>query len=109
VIDVIAINMMISQAGQDTLIPVGGIAHAGARGISKVEVRVDDGEWREAQLRTPLSDLTWVIWRYDWPFEKGKHTLAVRCFDGKGTPQIVEEAPPHPSGASGLHSESIML
>jgi DMSO/TMAO reductase YedYZ molybdopterin-dependent catalytic subunit len=109
VIDTVAMNMMIGQATRETLVPVGGIAHAGARGISKVEVRVDDGEWREAQLRSPLSGLTWVIWRYNWPFQKGKHTLTVRCFEGDGRPQIVEEAPPHPSGASGLHSKSSML
>jgi DMSO/TMAO reductase YedYZ molybdopterin-dependent catalytic subunit len=109
VIDAIAVDMMIVQSTPSTLIPVGGIAHAGARGISRVEVRVDEGEWRPAQLRRPLSDITWVIWRYDWPFEKGKHTLTVRCFDGSGSPQIVEDAPPHPSGASGLHSKSSML
>jgi len=91
------------------LIPVGGIAHAGARGISKVEVRVDNGPWNEARLRAPLSDLTWVIWRYDWPFQPGQHTLTVRCYDGKGALQISEMAPPHPSGASGLHTKSVML
>jgi len=53
-----------------TVIPIGGIAHAGARGVSKVEVQVDGGEWREARLRAPLSGLTWVIWRYDRPFQK---------------------------------------
>ncbi len=109
VIDTIAVDMMIGEATRETLVPVGGIAHAGARGISKVEVQVDGGEWREAQLRTPLSGLTWVVWRYDWPFEKGKHTFTVRCFDGSGRAQIVEESPPHPSGASGLHSQSSML
>ncbi|HKC86266.1 MAG TPA: molybdopterin-dependent oxidoreductase, partial [Blastocatellia bacterium] len=65
VIDTVAINMMIVQADARTLVPIGGIAHAGARGVSKVEVQVDGGEWREAQLRSPLSGLTWMIWRYD--------------------------------------------
>ena len=46
---------------------VGGIAYSGSRGISKVEVRGDDGEWHEAQLREPLSALTWVIWRVELP------------------------------------------
>jgi hypothetical protein len=53
VIDTVAVDMMIAQANARTLVPIGGIAHAGARGISKVEVQVDGGEWREAQLRTP--------------------------------------------------------
>jgi DMSO/TMAO reductase YedYZ molybdopterin-dependent catalytic subunit len=109
VIDTVAVDMMIGQAAGDTLIPVGGIAHAGARGISAVEVQIDGGDWQKAQLRTPLSDLTWVVWRYDWPFKKGKHTITVRCVDGNGRSQIIEEAPPHPDGASGLHSKSTML
>jgi DMSO/TMAO reductase YedYZ molybdopterin-dependent catalytic subunit len=109
VIDTVSVDMMLAQADRDTLIPVGGIAHAGARGVSRVEVRTDGGPWREARLRTPLSETTWVVWRYDWPFQKGEHTLAVRCFDGRGDPQIVEASPPHPSGASGLHRKSAML
>jgi DMSO/TMAO reductase YedYZ molybdopterin-dependent catalytic subunit/uncharacterized membrane protein len=109
VIDTVSVDMMIVQADARTLVPIGGIAHAGARGVSKVEVQVDGGEWREAQLRTPLSGLTWVIWRYDWPFREGRHTFTVRCYDGAGAPQIVEETPPAPSGASGLHSKSVML
>ena len=109
VIDTIAVNMMIGNAGEGMRVPVGGIAHAGVRGISKVEVSVDHGDWQPAQLRTPLSGQTWVVWRYDWPFQKGKHTLTVRCFDGAGTPQVVAEAPPHPSGATGLNTRSAML
>jgi DMSO/TMAO reductase YedYZ molybdopterin-dependent catalytic subunit len=109
VIDTIAVNMMIGSAGAGARIPIGGIAHAGVRGISKVEISVDRGEWQAAELRTPLSGQTWVIWRYDWPLERGKHTFTVRCFDGAGTPQIVEEAPPHPSGATGLHTRSVMV
>jgi hypothetical protein len=46
---------------------VGGIAFAGNRGVAKVEVQVDEGEWRIAQIRRPLSDLTWVIWRAALP------------------------------------------
>jgi DMSO/TMAO reductase YedYZ molybdopterin-dependent catalytic subunit len=109
VIDTIAVDMMIGQAGQGLRVPIGGIAHAGVRGISKVEVRMDSEEWQPAQLRTPLSGQTWVIWRYEWPVQKGKHTFTVRCFDGAGTPQIVEEAPPHPSGATGLNVRSAMF
>ncbi|HEV8608518.1 MAG TPA: molybdopterin-dependent oxidoreductase [Thermoanaerobaculia bacterium] len=109
VIDTVSVDMMLTQADSNTRIPVGGIAHAGARGISKVEVRVDDGPWQEARLRTPLSDTTWVVWRYDWPFQPGNHTFTVRCFDGGGVAQIVDTKPPHPSGASGLHSKSMML
>jgi hypothetical protein len=101
VVDVVAGDMTYEQDGQ-VMVPVGGIAHAGARGISKVEVRVDDGDWTEAKLRSPLSQTTWVIWRYDWPFEAGKHTFAVRCYEGDGTTQITDTHAPHPSGATGI-------
>ncbi|MCB0015242.1 MAG: molybdopterin-dependent oxidoreductase, partial [Anaerolineales bacterium] len=40
VIDTVAASTPLEERGQ-TLLPVGGIAYAGARGISKVEVRVD--------------------------------------------------------------------
>lgn len=109
VIDVVAMDMNIIQADPRKLVGIGGIAHAGARGISKVELQVDDGPWQPATLRTPLSDSTWVIWRYDWPFQHGKHTFTVRCFDGQGTPQIVTQAPPEPSGASGLYNKTQMF
>jgi DMSO/TMAO reductase YedYZ molybdopterin-dependent catalytic subunit len=106
VIDTIDVDMTIISADQLKLVPIGGIAHAGARGISKVELRVDDGPWQEAALRTPLSQTTWVLWRFDWPFQPGKHNFTVRCYDGSRTPQIVETMPPAPSGASGLFSKS---
>ncbi|MEO8347283.1 MAG: molybdopterin-binding oxidoreductase, partial [Acidobacteriota bacterium] len=109
VIDTVSVNMMLAQADANTLIPVGGIAHAGARGISKVEVKVDEGPWNEARLRTPLSGTTWVVWRYDWPFRPGNHTFTVRCTDGGGVLQVADMAPPHPSGASGFHGKSMML
>jgi DMSO/TMAO reductase YedYZ molybdopterin-dependent catalytic subunit len=109
VIDTVSVNMMLSQADATSLIPVGGIAHAGARGISRVEVRVDNGPWNPARLRAPMSGTTWVVWRYDWPFRPGNHTFLVRCTDGAGAHQIAEMAPPHPSGASGYHSKSLML
>lgn len=46
---------------------VGGIAYAGSHGVAKVEVQVDGGEWRTAELRAPLSELSWVIWRATLP------------------------------------------
>ncbi len=101
VVDVVAADMTYEQDGQ-VMVPVGGIAHAGARGISKVEVRVNDGDWTPAQLRSPLSETTWVIWRYDWPFQSGRHTFAVRCYEGDGTMQITESNPSMPSGATGI-------
>ncbi len=90
--------------GSSRVVPVGGIAYAGARGISRVEVQVDDGPWQPASLvAPPLGPLCWVLWRYDWPYAPGSHTFRVRAFDGTGAPQDVRVAPPHPSGATGIH------
>lgn len=105
VIDTVATEAAYEDSDR-TLIPIGGIAWAGARGIARVEVQVDDGDWVEAQLRSPLSDKTWVIWRYDWPFEAGEHRFAVRCIESDGTPQIETVAGVRPSGATGIHSVS---
>jgi DMSO/TMAO reductase YedYZ molybdopterin-dependent catalytic subunit len=103
VIDTVAVNAIIEE-GDQKRVPVGGIAFAGARGISQVEVRVDGGPWQEATLRSPLSETTWVVWRYEWPFEAGDHTFEVRCAEADGAPQIEEKQPNRPSGATGIHS-----
>jgi hypothetical protein len=109
VIDTVAVDMDIIGADQRKLVPIGGIAHAGARGISRVEVRVDEGPWQQAALRAPLSQLTWVVWRYDWPFQSGKHTFTVRCNERNGAPQITTPSPMEPNGATGLNTRSMML
>jgi DMSO/TMAO reductase YedYZ molybdopterin-dependent catalytic subunit len=74
-------------AGEGVHVMVGGIAYAGAKRVSKVEVEIDGGEWRPAALRTPLADTTWVVWRADLILARGEHTFAVRCTDGQGRPQ----------------------
>jgi DMSO/TMAO reductase YedYZ molybdopterin-dependent catalytic subunit len=84
---------------------VGGIAFAGPRGISRVEVSDDGGKsWGPARLKRALSPLTWRLWAFEWkPARAGKAKLLVRAYEGDGTPQVAEERPAHPSGATGLH------
>lgn len=108
VIDTVSVNAIFND-GDQKLVPIGGIAFAGARGISKVEVRADKGIWQKAKLRAPLSETTWVIWRYDWPYEKGEHIFEVRCVELDGTPQIETKQSNHPSGATGIHSYKITI
>jgi DMSO/TMAO reductase YedYZ molybdopterin-dependent catalytic subunit len=86
------------------LVGLGGYAFAGARGISRVELRIDDGGWQPAQLKTPASDITWRPWRFAWTATTGDHVVSVRAFDGGGTQQPAELSPPHPAGASGWHT-----
>lgn len=89
---------------------VGGIAYAGARGISKVEVQLDEGPWVQAQLLVPpLSPLTWVQWRYDFPYDQGVHTYRVRAYDGQGALQVLESHDVLPNGATGVHTRVLSL
>lgn len=92
------------------LIPIGGIAWAGDRGIQKVELQFDDGEWVPATLRTPpLSPLTWLQWRYDWQAEPGRHRIRVRATDGTGALQVEEQTGVRPDGATGYHSVNVSV
>jgi DMSO/TMAO reductase YedYZ molybdopterin-dependent catalytic subunit len=115
VIDTVSTNSIYSDDSGQMFVPVGGIAHAGDRGIARVEVRVDGGEWQEAELRDPLSDRTWVIWRYDWPFEEGEHTFEVRAYEpapeGESDPilQPTEPSPARPDGATGIHDRDAVI
>jgi DMSO/TMAO reductase YedYZ molybdopterin-dependent catalytic subunit len=80
---------------------IAGVAFAGDRGISKVEVSFDDGvAWQPAELEAQLSDLTWRRWKLVVTPNGADHAL-VRAVDGDGQPQIAQESPPHPSGATG--------
>jgi len=108
VVDTVATDSILEE-GDGYIVPVGGMAWAGAKGISKVEVSVNGGDWVEAQLRNPLSDRTWVIWRYDWQFEEGTHEFAVRTYETDGTLQPTETRGTRPDGATGVHSESASM
>lgn len=106
VIDTVATD----EPTADGLIPIGGIAWAGERGISKVELQFNDGDWLEATLRTPpLSPLTWFQWRYDWEATPGSYDIRVRATDGTGQLQIEEVTPVRPDGATGYHSTSVRI
>jgi DMSO/TMAO reductase YedYZ molybdopterin-dependent catalytic subunit len=97
-------NVEVETGGGEMMLS-GGIAYAGARGISKVELQVDDGPWNEVALRNPpISPLMWVQWRYESPVQPGNHVARVRAYDGNGNLQILEESPPHPNGATGIHT-----
>ena len=87
--------------------PVAGVAWAQHRGIERVEVRVDDGPWREASLGDPGTVDTWRQWVFAWSATSGRHTLAVRATDGEGEVQTADRAAPFPDGATGYHAIAI--
>jgi hypothetical protein len=90
-------------------VPVGGVAWAQHRGITAVEVRVDDGDWQPAALgREPTID-SWVQWRFEWQASGGDHTLTVRAIDGDGIVQSGADVGVVPNGAEGYHSVSVSV
>jgi DMSO/TMAO reductase YedYZ molybdopterin-dependent catalytic subunit len=88
---------------------IAGIAFAGDREISKVEVSTDGGKtWEQAEIKPALSKYSWVLWHKQWsPAQAGKYLLKVRATDGRGDTQVNQNAPPDPSGATGLHSVNV--
>ena len=88
---------------------VAGVAWAQPRGIEKVEVRIDDGEWAEARLAEELTATTWRQWVHEWDATPGNHTITVRATDGQGELQTDERTEPIPSGATGWHNVVVLV
>src|SRR5712691_616241 len=86
-------------------VTIAGIAFAGARGISKVELSFDNGKtWLAAKLEAPAGPLTWRRWSAQWtPPNVGAHTLQARSTDGRGDTETPVSRQPFPNGASGYH------
>lgn len=95
-------------------VPVGGVAWAPHRGISRVEVSTDGGDsWNEARLADQLSEDTWRHYAYEWDAPSGEHTLQVRATDGEGETQTSTERGPHggggTDGATGYHTVNVTV
>jgi hypothetical protein len=91
-----SINIIPSQR-----VPVAGIAFAGDRGISKVEVSTHGGAtWKSANIKDPLSKYTWLLWAAEFtptaPQESNR--IVVRATDKTGQVQTSEVRPPFPDG-----------
>lgn len=84
-------------------VTIAGIAFAGARGISKVELSFDSGRtWQAAKLEAAAGPLTWRRWSAQWtPPSVGAHTLQARSTDGRGNTETPVGRQPFPSGATG--------
>ncbi len=88
-------------------IPIAGVAWAPTRGVSRVEVRVDDGPWIEATLADSLDDDTWRQWTVAWDADPGTHQIQVRATDGEGITQTELISRPDPDGATGYHTITV--
>ncbi|MFY9808077.1 MAG: molybdopterin-dependent oxidoreductase [Pseudonocardiaceae bacterium] len=84
--------------------PITGVAWAQTRGIEKVEVRIDHGQWRPTELSTEVNADTWRMFRLRGRWEPGAHVAEVRATDKTGYTQTADRAAPIPDGATGWHS-----
>jgi DMSO/TMAO reductase YedYZ molybdopterin-dependent catalytic subunit len=87
-------------------VTVAGVAWAQHRGVTGVQVKVDDGPWEAATLAGAVSIDTWRQWSWRWNATAGRHTLRVRAVDATGE-QTGRRAPVEPDGATGWHEVSV--
>lgn len=99
-----------NHSSVDGSVVVAGIAFAGDRGISRVEVSTDAGHaFADADLRTPLSEFTWRQWKYRFTPKPGADTtIVVRATDGTGATQTSAVRPPEYSGSTGWHGVEVV-
>jgi DMSO/TMAO reductase YedYZ molybdopterin-dependent catalytic subunit len=90
-------------------VAVAGVAWAPDRGVSKVEVSIDDGAWQPATVSAPISDATWVQWLFPWDAAAGTHSIEVRATDGTGQLQAENTTRPFPDGARGYHRIAVRV
>jgi DMSO/TMAO reductase YedYZ molybdopterin-dependent catalytic subunit len=90
-------------------VAVAGVAWAPDRGVSAVEVQVDEEGWEPAELSSPISDATWVQFVRRWDATPGDHILRVRATDGDGEVQTDMRTRPAPDGARGHHTVRVTV
>jgi len=88
-----------------------GVAFAGDRGISYVEISTDAGiTWEVADLEPSLGAGTWSRWTYRWLVRRsGSNRLSVRAVDGTGNPQAAVGRYSFPSGVTGYHTVTVQV
>lgn len=94
------------EAGSSVIAGVAWHQHVGVDGV---EVRIDGGQWRKAELATAISDDTWVQWSLPWNPESGTHEIECRALSRDGETQTSTQAPPAPDGAQGWHRITVTV
>jgi DMSO/TMAO reductase YedYZ molybdopterin-dependent catalytic subunit len=87
---------------------VAGVAWAPPEGIEGVEVQVDDGEWRAAELGDEVAPTMWRQWRIAWDAAPGEHVLRARAI-GRRRRQPEGQEPPYPVGSRGYHEHRVTV
>jgi DMSO/TMAO reductase YedYZ molybdopterin-dependent catalytic subunit len=92
-------------------VPVYGLAFAGLRRITGVEVRIDDGDWQPTARVQDNSPLAWTQWSSSWLAAPGEHRIAVRARDEAGFMQGTDSGSlgvgAFPAGADAIHAVTV--
>ena len=89
----------------DGKVTFSGMAFAGTRTISQIEVSIDDGEWMPVPF-VPAESESWTRWQIDWlPPAPGDYLVKVRATDSDGFRQSdTSNLPVFPNGSSAIHA-----
>lgn len=80
-----------SVSGQPVL-TISGAVWGGAYPVARVEVRVDDGAWRAAEIHASGGEYAWSLWRLLWTgASAGTHSIVSRAIDARGNIQPEKE------------------
>lgn len=88
------------------IVTLAGVAFAGMRGISGVEVRANGGPWRRAMLGRRLAVCVWMQWVARVRCAPGSH-IEARAIDDDGHIETGETHGAYPNGASGWDAATV--
>jgi DMSO/TMAO reductase YedYZ molybdopterin-dependent catalytic subunit len=85
------------------VVSLSGIAYAGERAITAVEMSIEGGDWMPVSFEQPYR-YAWAHWQIDWtPPAPGDYQIRVRATDSMGFTQS-DGIPIFPSGSSATHA-----
>ncbi|MCC6612148.1 MAG: molybdopterin-dependent oxidoreductase [Anaerolineae bacterium] len=85
-------------------IHLSGIAYAGMRRVTQVEISIDNSDWTSIPFEASAPG-SWSRWAFDWEAPAaGRYSLRVRATDESGfTQQDTDPTAPFPNGSSAIH------
>ncbi len=86
---------------------IAGVAYAGSRGISAVQISVEDGPWKNVILKPAMSKYSWNLWAYKLESPDGEDvSVRIRAVERNG--DVQQEggwlARAYPDGVDGYHT-----